>query len=267
MLPPEQLGGRGILHDQAITPWLNFTVTLTPGTGSLGNQINTVVTIHNTDGTPTQRYVTATFEVLLLRSVDPAGLAYWGNRLDNGEARGVIAAALTHSGEYFAVNVIKPAYLKFLNRPADSNGVNYWTGNLQAGLTDEQMQAGFIASPEFYDKANGGSGISITEAHDRAWIDALYEALLGRVPDMDGEEFWAGQLNGGVSRISVAEDFTGSQEGLGDRVLETYQRYLDRNAGTDEIAFWVAQYHQGAANEDIVTGFIGSNEFYAQATK
>ena len=38
---------------------------------------------------------------------------------------------------------------------ADDAGLQFWTHKLQSGLTDEQMQAGFIASTEFYNNANG----------------------------------------------------------------------------------------------------------------
>ena len=64
----------------------------------------------------------------------------------------------------------------------------------------------------------------------------------------------------------MANGFTGSQEGLGLRVLQTYQRYLGRGASQAEIDYWVGQYHLGHTNEDIVTGFIASDEYFSQAT-
>jgi hypothetical protein len=64
----------------------------------------------------------------------------------------------------------------------------------------------------------------------------------------------------------VANGFTGSREGLSLRVLQTYERYLGRDASPSEIDFWVGLYGRGLTNEDIVTGFIGSDEYFANAT-
>ena len=247
-----------ILEDHRITPYLTFTVSLTAGSGTLGAVVKTTVTIDNEDGTPNQRYIEAVYQSLLLRPADAGGLTFWSGSLDSGVARSAVAAQLTHSAEYFQTNVIKPAYQEFLNRSADQGGLNFWTQQLQAGETDEQMQAGFIASDEFF--ANSGGT-------DKSWIDALYQVLLGRQPDAGGESFWVGNLENGESRDQVANGFTGSQEGLGDRVLRTYERYLGRGASQSEIAFWVGQYGMGATNEVIVTFFIGSDEFFADSTK
>jgi hypothetical protein len=216
--------------------------------------------------TPNQLYVIQVYKDLLLRAVDPVGLSYWSGRLDHGDPRGIIAQSLSHSAEYYQTNVIKPSYQQFLNRQADQDGLNFWTVQLQGGLTDEQMQAGFIASDEFYRIANGSSApVQVTPEHDRLWVDGLYQSLLGRAPDQTGEDYWTAQLQGVQTRIQVANGFTGSTEGLGLRVLQTYERYLHRGAAQSEIDYWVAQYHQGGTNEDIVTGFIGSQEYYDRA--
>jgi uncharacterized protein (TIGR03118 family) len=216
--------------------------------------------------TSSKEYVAAVYISLLKRDVDLGGLLFWAGRLDNHAERSVIAAQLTHSAEYYQTNVIKPAYLQFLGRSADQAGLTFWTGELQGGMTDEQMQAGFIASVEFYNNANGGTSVPVTPAHDRAWVIALYTALLGRGPDQAGEDFWTNELQGALSRIQVANGFTGSQEGLSVRVNQTYLRYLGRPADNAGLAFWLTEYHMGAINEDIVTGFISSDEFFAAAT-
>jgi RHS repeat-associated protein len=218
--------------------------------------------------TPNKQYVAAVYTTLLQRPVDVGGLNYWSSRLDNHEDRSVIAALLTHSAEYFQTNVVKPAYQQFLSRTADQGGLDYWTAKLQAGLTDELMQAGFIASDEFYRIANdSATPVSTSPAHDRAWVDALYESLLGRKPDQTGEDYWTGQLQGIQTRLQVAAGFTGSTEGLSVRIQQTYERYLGRAADPAGLAYWLSRYKDGAVNEDIVTGFIGSDEFFAQATK
>ncbi len=218
--------------------------------------------------TPDKKYVAAVYEALLLRSVDLGGLNFWSGQLDAGQARGLIAQELDHSAEYFQTNIIKPAYQEFLNRQADTGGLAFWTGQLQGGLTDEQMQAGFIASQEFYDIANGSTmPVQRSPAADKLYIDAIYEALLDRKADAAGESFWVSQLQGEQTPLQVANDFTGSTEGLSLRVQQTYERFLGRPADPGGLAFWLTQYAQGATDEDIITGFISSDEFFNGATK
>jgi uncharacterized repeat protein (TIGR01451 family) len=238
----------------------NYTIRYVTGTLTVAQATTHIQTAD-------ELYVGAAYQSLLQRPVDTGGLAYWSGQLGQGASREVISAELTHSAEYYQTNVIKPAYEKFLNRAADAAGLAFWTTQLQNGMTDEQMQAGFIASDEFYRIANQGSTpVPVTPAHDRAWVDALYQVLLGRGPDQAGEDYWTNQLEGSETRLQVANGFTGSTEGLSVRIEQTYQRYLTRPADSGGLAYWLSQYHAGATNEDIVTGFIGSDEFFAQAT-
>jgi hypothetical protein len=169
-----------IALDQLIEQHETFTLVIDQPTGgaTLGQQQTSVVTILSRDGTSTQRYVAQAFQDLLKRTVDGGGLSYWSGLIDQGAPRSLISKMLTHSDEYFATNVIKPSYSQFLNREADQTGLDYWTQQLQSGVTDEQMQAGFIASNEFFNNSGGT---------DLLWIRGLYQALLGRLPDQTGE--------------------------------------------------------------------------------
>src|SRR6185437_12333049 len=108
--------------------------------------------------------------------VDAASLAHWDQQLDAGLSRAVVADTIDHSAEYFA-SLINPAYETYLGRAADAAGLQYWVAKMQAGLTDEQLEAGFIASAEFYAHAGGT---------DLKWVDALFQELLGRPADQQG---------------------------------------------------------------------------------
>jgi hypothetical protein len=57
-------------------------------------------------------------------------------------------------------------------------------------------------------QASNAAG-SDTPEHDRAWVDALYLALLGRPPDQTGEDYWTNQLQGLQTPLQVANGFTG----------------------------------------------------------
>jgi hypothetical protein len=74
---------------------------------------------------------------------------------------------------------------------------------MQNGLTDQQIEVGFVASDEFFKNA-GGTHI--------AWIDSIYKLLLGRNADSAGEQYWVRQLNAGATRLEVAERIAGNAE-------------------------------------------------------
>jgi hypothetical protein len=217
--------------------------------------------------TPNKQFVAAVYQALLLRSTDVSGLNFWSGLLETGQSRGIVSQGLDHSAEYFQTNIIKPAYLEFLNREADAGGMAYWTAQLQAGITDEQMQAGFIASPEFYAKANGSTTpVPRSTAADKLYVDAIYQTLLDRSASTTDEDYWVNQIQGNLSLLQLANAFTGSKEGLSLRVQQTYQRFLGRQADDGGLAFWLSRYARGATDEDIITGFIASDEFFKQAT-
>jgi type VI protein secretion system component Hcp len=210
----------------------------------------------NITETANQRYVAAVYGDVLGRPVDMGGLAYWSTQLDQGAARANLVRLIDHSAEFFST-IIKPAYQQFLGRAADQAGVDYWVGRMIGGLTDEQLEAGFIGSPEFYQHAGGT---------DKAWIDAVYMSLLGRQADPPGESFWVGRLAQGADRAAVALGFAASLEREAQHVMGLYEKYLGRGAGLDEINYWVGQFKMGFTNEDIVTGFVSSDEYYNNHT-
>ena len=238
------------------------TFSLTFGAG--GSQTITVQdkdqsslssTANVTVADPVLLFVTQVYEDLLGRAPDSTGLAYWHGLLVGGTPRSTIATSLTHSAEYFGT-IITPAYQQFLGRSPDASGLEYWTGRMQQGLTDEQLQADFIASPEFYQHAGNTN---------KAWIDALYLDLLSRSADSSGESYWMQQLAAGVTRASIAYGFAASSEEEGIRVEGDYQHFLHRAPSSAEVDYWVSQFAKGLTNEDVVAGFIGSDDYYQRA--
>lgn len=168
-----------------------------------------------------------------------------------------VAHALTHSAEYFA-NFVKDAYGTYLNRVPDLQGLAWWTARMQAGVTDEQLEAALTSSSEFV-QLNGGTNAT--------WVDAMYADLLERTPDQAGLSYWLAQLQFGVSRYQIALHIAASAEREAMVVQHDYFTFLGRDATSQEINYWVARFAQGAENEDIVTGFIASPEYYNGATK
>ncbi|HVW36911.1 MAG TPA: DUF4214 domain-containing protein, partial [Pirellulales bacterium] len=177
------------------------------------------------------------------------------------------------SDEYYANFVIKPDYLKLLGRAADDGAVTYWTAQMQAGLTDQQFEAGLIASDEFYksaenfDSAPDADDTSIADTdHNTDWVDAVYKLLLGRTADSGGEAYWTKQLASGVSRGDVALSIANGAENNSQLINADYFHYLGRAADPDGLNYWLEQFAAGKTNEDVIAGFTGSLEYYEKHT-
>jgi uncharacterized repeat protein (TIGR01451 family) len=219
--------------------------------------IQTQVTTNSNIGDVNALYVAAVYLDVLGRAPDAGGLAFWDHLLDSGTAVSSVAASIAHSDEYYIDYVIRPAYLKLLDRASEVGGEIYWTGQMDAGVTDQQLEADLVSSPEFYANAGGTNP---------AWVDAIYELLLGRAPDSNGESYWASQLAAGQTLNQVAEGIAGSQENNTQLINDDYFHYLGRAADSGGLAYWLQQFADGQTNEDVIAGFTGSTEYYNEHT-
>jgi subtilase family serine protease len=230
------------------------TVTIADDGGSTAHVVTPV-----TFGDANAQFVAAAYMDVLARPVDAAGLNYWDQQLDGGQSRTVVVNLIDHSAEYFGNIIIGPAYMHYLGRTPDATGLAYWVDQMQNhGLTDEELEAGFIASDEFY-RVEG-------QNTDSGWVNALYEHLLGRPADSAGLTYWLGQLKAGETREQVALGFTTSLERETQRIEADYFHYLGRAADQAGLDYWVQQFKNGQTNEDLITGFVASDEYFKEHT-
>lgn len=163
-----------------------------------------------------------------------------------------VAVQLAHSREHYA-NDVGHAYQQYLGRDADDAGKNYWVDKLQAGLTREQLESGFIGSPEYI--ANHGGNKS-------EWVKGMYHDLLGREPEDAGLHYWEDRLAGGTPEDQVAAGFAASPERESQRIRHDYETHLGRTPDDSEVEYWTDRFRHGARSEDILAGLIGSPEYY-----
>jgi hypothetical protein len=165
-----------------------------------------------------------------------------------------IASEITHSQEYYSL-IVTDAYQKYLGRTPDANGLAYWVYNMELGLSDEQLEAGFISSREF-----------IADHGDTAqgWVTGLYQVLLNRQPDQPGLQYWVTQLSTyHASPYAVAYGFAASAEREAQRITNDYLTYLGRQPDQAGLDYWVDQFvNHGVSNENVIAGFVGSSEYY-----
>jgi hypothetical protein len=106
----------------------------------------------NSAGRNPAQFVNKLYSQILGRSASDAEVNYWLSVLNqsNGD-RTVVAQSFLFGAEYQRSEAID-AYVNLLQRPADSSGLAYWENQRANGLTVEAMDAGFLASPEYFNR-------------------------------------------------------------------------------------------------------------------
>jgi hypothetical protein len=172
-----------------------------------------------------------------------------------GKRPDAVARGFTHSQELSA-NQVTNAYRHFLGRTPGAQELAGWVNALQHGMSDEQLEAGFVSSPE-YVQSHGGPGAE--------WVRGLYQDLLGRAGSQAEVNGWVQALRQKMSTAAVADSFAGGVERESDRVQADYQTVLHRAATPAEVQPWVDQmFQQGLSNEDVLANMVVSDEYIGE---
>jgi len=170
-------------------------------------------------------FVTRLIQALMGREPNPAGVAHFVGRLEDGLPREYIFAEIAHSAEFS--NLCNDAgitrgtfnlpqemnvqvftlklFLATLERTPNAEGLNFWINELRTGnRTGARVAFDFIFSEEM-DRRN------LTDAQ---YIVVLCNALMGRNPSADGVTFWVNRMNTvhGGNRHSIFVEFINSAE-------------------------------------------------------
>ncbi|MEM9656324.1 MAG: DUF4214 domain-containing protein [Actinomycetota bacterium] len=96
------------------------------------------------------------YQAFFGRAPDEAGLSYWAGQAADGVALETIAAAFATSAEFQAQygllsneGFVSLVYSNVLDRTADTEGLSYWTGQLDGGIDRGTVMVGFSESAEF----------------------------------------------------------------------------------------------------------------------
>jgi large repetitive protein len=96
-----------------------------------------------------------------------------------------------------------------------------------------------------------------------AYINAVYQSVLGHAPDAAGLAFWQQQLASGADRSVVAQGVWNSDEHRGLEVDQFYQEYLGRAAEPTGRAYWIALFDAWGDEQIDSACFQISPEFLA----
>ena len=144
---------------------------------------------------------------------------------------------------------VQSLYKAVLGRTGGNDEVAGWVKELNAGMTRQQVAAGFVNSPE----------------HRRDQVDAYYEEFLHRAPDPTSAA-WVDDLLAGASEESVVEGILDSPEyqtAHQDSSLFVTDLYIDvlgRQGGATELSGWQAALTKGTSRQQVVADFVQSTE-------
>lgn len=127
-----------------------------------------------------ERYVRDLYDFQVGREVDEGGLAFWSSLLRNRRSELPVELGVFASDEFLGTFLDETEFVHFLyayylDRAADDDGLNFWTGNLENGsVSPAQVVSAFQHSSE--------AGRFVTTL--------AYAELLGREPDEGGYAHW-----------------------------------------------------------------------------
>ena len=161
------------------------------------------------------------------RESDSSGYYYWTGRLSHGMSRRTVAANFINSAEFLSIcnsygivrgsigssgtsatrsqieAYVKRCYTQILGRSGDSDGINYWTTLIQNGQSRPvDVAKSFVGSREF----------SLKQLNNTEFVKVMYRAFMGREYDTGGLNYWVNQMNRGMSKNEVLNNFANSKE-------------------------------------------------------
>jgi hypothetical protein len=93
--------------------------------------------------------LTALYNDVLGRAVDPSGAQVFGNALANGASTAQVAQAVLNSAEADQ-DFVQSAYAQFLRRGSDPSGLNTFVTALEHGQSELSILAAIIGSGEYF---------------------------------------------------------------------------------------------------------------------
>lgn len=229
-------------------------------------------------------FIDRLYQYCLLRDADMEGARFWYDAVSSKTCTGAdVAKNFFFSPEFTSYNYSDRQYLELLyktmmNRTADEDGMSYWLDLLDTGVSRTYVFREFSESKEFTEICNqygiDHGSVTLTEGRDQnlgltKFVSRLYTKALGRSRDLDGLNYWCGQVASGAMTIpQVSTDgFFHSEEfklkGLSNEeyIKVLYRTFMGREYDDDGLAYWKQRLNSGSSRDDILYEFANSAEF------
>ena len=97
------------------------------------------------------------------------------------------------------------------------------------------------------------------------YVDAAYQALLGRPADPGGLSYWAARLRGGMTRVGFTDLLARSPEWTRHVVEDLYLDVFGRVPDASGLDYWSNLIRNGMRVASVATSLYASGEYYASA--
>jgi hypothetical protein len=203
-------------------------------------------------------------------------------------------------------NYVNSLFQQLLGRPADADGLAFWSSILDKGADRAGVVQMLESSPEFHQelvvnafnallnrnpdpgalaaftaRLNGGASIDDVAAvlmssneyyqtrgggTDAGYLASLYHDILNRPLDSGGAAFLEGLLPGRGTRTSVVQVIAKSPEAEQDVVRNLFQHFLHRDPDDAALSYYAGTLESGGRSEGVMTALLASDEFFTMAS-
>ena len=210
-------------------------------------------------------FITAQYVDFLGRTPSSGDVAYYRDLLDYGtrSPEWLMQFFLESSEGDSKTQSIARLYQAFYKRLPDTDGFLYWMdARRTGGWSIYRVAEQFAKAPEF--KTMYGT------LDDAAYVDRVYDNVLGRAPDAAGKQYWIDQLASGVTRGRVMTSFSESPEYKASQqsrmhVVGCYGVMLNRIPTNQELAAWKGHLDGGGSTRDMIAMLRTGDEYLAAA--
>ncbi len=229
---------------------------LTAGTGLAGMMTSAAAAATPpapvvTSVSPAESFVSHAYYDLVNHPADAGGKTYWVGQVNAGKSHAMVAAAMINTDAY-RQRVVADAYLATIGRYPEPAGMQYWTGVLASGGGLQTLTGSLAGSPEYA----AGFGTNYD-----AYVRAIYQTLLGRLPDSAGEAFWVGRLSSGIPVWNVAASISHSYEWYSNEAVFDFVHYHNGFPDGPGLNYWAHALQSGVNDTTLVAALVGSGTY------
>jgi hypothetical protein len=209
----------------------------------------------------TTEFVKQQYRDFLNREAETAGLQFWVNMIDSGAiTRAQVIESFFWSKEFGArIAPIVRLYFAYFLRIPEYEGLMFWIDAYNSGWSLGAISDSFAGSEEFQQRYGA--------LNNEAFVNLVYQNILGRAPDPGGYAFWVGELNSGRrtrGQVMIGFSESAEYEGLTSHevfVTMMYVVMLRRSPEEGGSDFWMNYLDSGNSGLGLIDGFLHSQEY------
>jgi hypothetical protein len=214
-------------------------------------------------GNTNASWLTTLYSRLLGRTPDTNGFSSnLGGLMNAYQSQRQQALSTVLGSTEYRNDLVTGYYQTYLHRAVTPSELSTQVGGLAAGVRDEQVIAGIVASAEYFQNVASGQNAQFIQ---HAYLDLLFRSSSN---DPGAQNFLNALNNSTMTRSQVATSLVGSNEYRTDLVAKFYNTYLGRNfplpapSNSPELNGWANALASGLTDEQVLAMIMSSPEYF-----